>query len=168
MILDSIPPPLPHFDSTDLLCHWKLSSVFLTAMIRCSVMSDSFTTSWTAVLQIPLSLGILQARILEQVAMPSSRVSSQPRDRTQVSCIADGFFTLWAIRETMISCSFSVGFICHEYIWFLIWMRRLMHSFIQHIVIKCLLCAWALAIRDRISFYVDKNYIILLLVEFMF
>ena len=31
--------------------------------------------------------GILQARILEWVAMPSSRGSSQPRDRTRVSCI---------------------------------------------------------------------------------
>ena len=38
--------------------------------------------------------GILQARILERVAMPSSRGSSQPRHRTQVSHIADGFFRL--------------------------------------------------------------------------
>ena len=37
--------------------------------------------------------GILQARILEWVAMPSSRGSSRPRDRTQVSCIAGRFFT---------------------------------------------------------------------------
>ena len=37
--------------------------------------------------------GILQARILEWVAVPFSRESSQPRDRTQVSCIADRFFT---------------------------------------------------------------------------
>ena len=37
--------------------------------------------------------GILQARILEWVAIPFSRGSSQPRDRTQVSCIASGFFT---------------------------------------------------------------------------
>ena len=36
--------------------------------------------------------GILQARILEWVAFPFSRGSSQPRDRTQVSCIAGGFF----------------------------------------------------------------------------
>ena len=39
--------------------------------------------------------GILQARILEWVAMPSSRGSSQPRDGTHVSCgscIAGGFF----------------------------------------------------------------------------
>ena len=37
--------------------------------------------------------GILQARILEWVAFPFSRGSSQPRDRTQVSRIAGGFFT---------------------------------------------------------------------------
>ena len=37
--------------------------------------------------------GILQARILQWVAMSFSRGSSQPRDGTQVSCIAGGFFT---------------------------------------------------------------------------
>ena len=37
--------------------------------------------------------GILQAGILEWVAFPFSRGSSQPRDRIQVSCIADGLFT---------------------------------------------------------------------------
>ena len=37
--------------------------------------------------------GILQARILEWVAMPSSRGFSPPRDRTQVSCIAGRLFT---------------------------------------------------------------------------
>ena len=37
--------------------------------------------------------GILQTRTLEQVAFPFSRGSSQPRDRTQVSCTAGGFFT---------------------------------------------------------------------------
>ena len=39
--------------------------------------------------------GILQARILEWVAFPFSRGSSQPRDGTQVSHIADGLFTSW-------------------------------------------------------------------------
>ena len=43
--------------------------------------------------------GILQARILEWVAIPFSRGSSQARDRTQVSCIAGGFFTSWATTE---------------------------------------------------------------------
>ena len=43
--------------------------------------------------------GIFQARILEWVAIPFSKGSSQPRDRTQVSCIAGRFFTIWATRE---------------------------------------------------------------------
>ena len=42
---------------------------------------------------------ILQARILESVAISLSRGSSQPRDRTQVSCIAGLRFTLWATKE---------------------------------------------------------------------
>ena len=43
--------------------------------------------------------GILQARILEWVAKPSSRGPSQPRDWTQVFCIAGRFFTVWATRK---------------------------------------------------------------------
>ena len=42
-----------------------------------------FATPWTVAGQAPLSMGILQARILEWVAMPSSRGSSQPRDQTR-------------------------------------------------------------------------------------
>ena len=38
--------------------------------------------------------GILQARALECVARPFSRGSSKPRDQTQVSCIAGGFFNI--------------------------------------------------------------------------
>ena len=45
--------------------------------------------------------GILQARILDWVAISSSRESSQPRNRTQVSCIAGRFFTDWAMREAL-------------------------------------------------------------------
>ena len=43
--------------------------------------------------------GILQAGILEWVAVPFSRGSSQPRDQTQVFRIAGGFFTSWAPRK---------------------------------------------------------------------
>ena len=52
-----------------------------------------FVTPWTVV------YGILQARILEWVAFPLSRGSSQPRDRTQISHTAGKFFTSWATRE---------------------------------------------------------------------
>ena len=48
-----------------------------------------------------LAHGILQARILEWVAIPFSRGSSRPRDQTQVSCIAGRFFTDWATREAL-------------------------------------------------------------------
>ena len=54
--------------------------------------------------------GILQARILEWVAMPSSRVSSWPRDRTCVSfdsSIAGGFFNSWATREIPYMCTYT-------------------------------------------------------------
>ena len=49
--------------------------------------------------QAPLSIGTLHTRILEGVAGPFSRRSSQPRDQTQVSSIAGGFFTIWVTRE---------------------------------------------------------------------
>ena len=45
--------------------------------------------------------GILQARILEWVAIPSSRGASQPRHQSQVSCTADRFFTVLASREAL-------------------------------------------------------------------
>ena len=43
--------------------------------------------------------GILQARILEWIAIPFSRGSSWPRDWPWVSCIAGRFFTVWTTRE---------------------------------------------------------------------
>ena len=53
-----------------------------------------FATPWSAARQAPLPMGILQARILEWIAMPSSRGSSQPRHQTQISHIAGRFFTI--------------------------------------------------------------------------
>ena len=47
-----------------------------------------------AIAPLAVSVGILQARILEWVDMAYSRGSSQPRDLTQVSHIAGGFFTI--------------------------------------------------------------------------
>ena len=43
--------------------------------------------------------GILQARILEWAAIPFSSRSSQPRDRTRISCFAGRFFTIGATRK---------------------------------------------------------------------
>ena len=61
--------------------------------------------------------GILQARILEWIAMPFSRASSRPRDRTQVSCIAGRFFTIWTTREASIGkqmCVYPLSGVCFE------------------------------------------------------
>ena len=52
--------------------------------------------------------GILQARIVKWVAFPFSRGSSQPRDWTQVCCIAGRFFTSWATREVCVTSSFGL------------------------------------------------------------
>ena len=43
--------------------------------------------------------GVLQAKILEWVAIPFSKGSSAPKDRTQVSCMAGRFLTIWDTRE---------------------------------------------------------------------
>ena len=53
-----------------------------------------FSTPWTVVHQAPMSHRILQARILKWGVSCFSRGSSQPRDRTWVSCIASRFFTI--------------------------------------------------------------------------
>ena len=60
--------------------------------------------------------GILQARILEWVAIPFSKGSSQTRDRTQVSHIAGRFFTSWATREAQAQPLVSrlTGLLCGE------------------------------------------------------
>ena len=51
--------------------------------------------------------GILWARILAWVTMPSSRGSSRPRDQTWIFCIAGTFFTIWATREAPITPQFK-------------------------------------------------------------
>ena len=53
-----------------------------------------FATQWT--IQF---MEFSRPRILEWVAFPFSRGSSQLRDRTHISCLAGGFFTTWTTRE---------------------------------------------------------------------
>ena len=53
----------------------------------------------------------LQARILEWVAISFTRGSSQPRDPTWVSRIADSFFTVWA---TVSSLFYTSGLLNHK------------------------------------------------------
>ena len=83
--------------------HFHFTSSSLVSKHRLIVLSRSsvrlFVTPWTAASQAPLSMRILQARTLEWVAIPLSKGSSQPRDQTQVSHTAGGFYTVWATRE---------------------------------------------------------------------
>ena len=66
------------------------------------VMSNSFNPmAWSP--PASSALWILQERILEWVAMPFSRGSSQPRDQTQISCNAGRFFTDWATSSVQFS-----------------------------------------------------------------
>ena len=64
-------------------------SLYLVAQ-SCPTLCNPMTIAHQAL----LSMGILQARILEWVAMPSSRGSSQPRDQTQVSHVVGRLFTV--------------------------------------------------------------------------
>ena len=68
-----------------------------------SVVSDSLWPPWTIACQSLLH-GIFQARILQWVAISSSKGSFQSRDQTCVSCITGGFFTTehwWCPGGTM-------------------------------------------------------------------
>ena len=80
----------------------RINSKFPSAKIFIQCTSNSWKEVKVKVAQLCPTLckstdytvhGILQARILEWVAFPFSKGSSQPRDRTRFSCIAGGFFT---------------------------------------------------------------------------
>ena len=81
---------LYYFDSVD----WHDMSLSFILSFQSGVQSPQSC-------QAPLFMGILQARLLEWVAISFSRGSSQPGDRTWVSCIAGRFFTIWAMREPL-------------------------------------------------------------------
>ena len=74
---------------------WWALNLWLTGCAQLLSCVRLFATPWTEARQIRLSMGILQARVLQRVAMPSFRESSQPR----VFHIAVGFFTIWDTRE---------------------------------------------------------------------
>ena len=77
------------------MCLYVLACVTLSCPTLCDPMDCS--------LQASSVHGLLQARILEWVAMPFSRGSSWPRFRTQVYGIAGRFFPVWATREAHIA-----------------------------------------------------------------
>ena len=86
---------LNHWTSMEVIIHNFLMNVKWKSLSRVPL----FATPWTVGSPVH---GVLQARILEWVAMPFSRGSSQPRNWTQVSRIAGRFFTVWATREALL------------------------------------------------------------------
>ena len=76
---------------------WTGSTVLCLVTQSCPTLCDSMDCSLPGF----FDHGILQARILEWVAYPFSRGTSQSRNRTRVSCIAGGFFTSWATKEAL-------------------------------------------------------------------
>ena len=106
---------------------WPLYPVLVFMMLGGGLVAKSYptlATPWT-VCNLPGSSvhGILQARILEWVAISFSRGSFPPRNQTQISCIAGRFFTffspLWLLNflwdfSSLCSCSLGIKMI---YIW---------------------------------------------------
>ena len=114
-------PAQPPLENVNLTCALPFRSAdqrlpvhfALLLLFSSSVVPDSVTPGlWPVVAQLCLTLqpldcgppgssirGILQARMLEWLAISFSRGSSQPRNWTQVFCIAGRFFTNWALRE---------------------------------------------------------------------
>ena len=96
------------------------ASKFQTVLVplECACLLNRFSHVWlfatlrTVAHHVPLSMGFSRPRILEWVAMPSSRVSSQPRDRTcvsYVSCIAGWILYHWATRESLQTFNLFLG-----------------------------------------------------------
>ena len=79
---------------------WLLPSLVCACMLRHFRCVWLYATLWTAAHQVPLSLGILQARILEWVAISFSRRSFWLRDRTHVSCISRRILYHWPTWES--------------------------------------------------------------------
>ena len=77
-------------------------------------------------------------RLLEWVAYPFSSGSSRPRNQTQVSCIAGGFFTNWAIREAWVSPANAGD--TEMWVWSLGWENPLEEGMVTH----CSILAWNL------------------------
>ena len=73
----------------------------LECMLSCAHLLSHvwlFVTPWTVARQAPLSMGILQASILQWDAIPLQGIFLS-RNWNGVSCIAGRFFTIWATRE---------------------------------------------------------------------
>ena len=96
------------FPGKEYICPTRFKRPTTADKVSCSVLCNSFETPMDCSLPGSSVHGILQARIPEWVAIPFSRGSSWPKDRTRASCVAGKFFTVWATREAMAGLSYVI------------------------------------------------------------
>ena len=108
--------------------------------------------------------GVLQARILEWVAIPFSRRSSQPRDGTQVSYIAGRFFTILATIGHMYIFfgEMSIQFLCPYFNWvvciFDVELYELFMYFECKLLVKYIVCKYLLPF-SRLPFHFVGSFL---------
>ena len=101
--VDSLPPDSQEIPLSPFLIKCKIKDTKKSHSVLALVSQSRLTLCDPIFCSLPGSsvYGILQARILEWVAIPFSRGSSQPRGWIQVSCIAGRFFTVCATRGAL-------------------------------------------------------------------
>ena len=75
--------------------------MIFTLFTMCVFVAQSCPTLCNRTVCSPVH-GILQARILEWIAIPFSRGTFQPRDQTLVACITGRVFTIWATEKSQV------------------------------------------------------------------
>ena len=101
LTLKNTSSPTFQFICKFLHTHTLCVCVCVCVCVSCSVMCDYLWPHGLYGLPGPFVRGIVQARILEWVAIPFCGGFSKPRDWTRVSCIAGRSFTIWASREAL-------------------------------------------------------------------
>ena len=100
---------LPRWMWSQLQRHGRRLSSFI--LLLCVLVAQSCLTLCNPMACSPPGFsvhGILQARILEWIAIPFSRGTSQPRDWTLVSCITGRFVTIWPTGKSYFIFSISL------------------------------------------------------------
>ena len=107
------------------------------------MVSDS-ATPWTVALHASLSMEFSRQECWSGSPVFFSRESSWPRDKTQVSCIAGGFFTVWATRKA------QIGWACHEF-------KFLIISWITEVLFSSVLSKYFSVLKNIFPFYLETS-----------
>ena len=105
ILLPSIFPIIRVFSNESALCiRWPKYWSFTFRIVHVLSLSHVwlFVTLWTVACQAPLSVGFPRQEYWSGLPFPSPGDFSQSRDHTWVSCIAGGFFTIWATSASVL------------------------------------------------------------------